>query len=206
MDDPRQRSPAAARNREPILRVLAGVLPAGARVLEIASGSGEHAVSFAAQLDGVWWQPSDPSPEARASIDGWRASEGLASVAPAVALDVLRRPWPVGSFDAVVCINMIHIAPWAACEALLAEGPAHLAPGGLLFLYGPFKRGGVHTAPSNQAFDLSLRARDPSWGVRDLGEVAALAAGHGLRLEEVFEMPGNNLSVAFRRGRVPDAD
>ena len=196
--DARGFAPATARNRDPILGVLARVIPAGARVLEIASGTGEHAMYFAARLPGVHWQPSDPSPAARASIDAWREDAGLANVAHALALDVTARPWSVGRFDALVCINMIHISPWSSCEALLAETPEHLAPRGVLYLYGPYKRGGAHTAESNEAFDRSLRARDPSWGVRDLEDVVALADKRGFKLDEVVEMPANNLSVVLR--------
>jgi cyclopropane fatty-acyl-phospholipid synthase-like methyltransferase len=196
--DSRGFAPATARNRDPILAVLVRVIPAGARVLEIASGTGEHAIYFAARLPGVSWQPSDPSPDARASIDAWRAQSCVDNVATAIELDVTKRPWPVEQFDALVCINMIHISPWAACEALFAEAPAHLAPRGVLYLYGPYKRGGAHTAESNEAFDRSLRARDPAWGVRDLDDVVALANKRGLLLDELVEMPANNLSVVFR--------
>jgi cyclopropane fatty-acyl-phospholipid synthase-like methyltransferase len=194
----RQYAPATRRNRDPILSVLARVVPAGARVLEIASGTGEHAVYFASRLPAVSWQPSDPSAEARASIDAWRTHEHSDNVAEAIELDVTRRPWDVERFDVVVSCNMIHIAPFQACRALLAEAPLHLNPRGVLFLYGPFKRNGAHTAESNHEFDRSLRARDPSWGVRDLEEVVALGDKHGLQLEEVVEMPANNLSVILR--------
>lgn len=196
----RQYAPATQRNRDPILGVLARVVPAAARVLEIASGTGEHAVYFASRLPGVHWQPSDPSKEARASIDAWRAHEQSENVAPAIELDVTRRPWDLEPFDVIVCCNMIHISPWSAGEALLAEAPRHLEPRGVLFLYGPYMRGGAHTAPSNADFDRSLRARDPSWGVRELEEVVRVGGKHGLRLEEVVEMPANNLSVVLRLG------
>lgn len=193
----RQYAQATTRNRDPILAVLARIVPAGARVLEIASGTGEHAVYFGARLPAVSFQPSDPSPEARASIEAWRS--GAANVAAPIALDAVARPWDVeGPFDAIVCINMIHIAPWAACEALLGEAPLHLRPRGVLLLYGPFMRGGVHTAESNESFDRSLRARNPSWGVRDLDVVVALAEKRGFRLDEVVEMPANNLTVVLR--------
>lgn len=195
----RQFAPATTRNRDPILSVLARVVPAGARVLEIASGSGEHAVYFASRLPAVSWQPSDPSSDARASIDAWRAEAGVGNVDPALTLDVRSRPWPVDHpFDVVVCMNMIHIAPWAACQALLAEAPLHLVPRGILFLYGPYKRDGEHTAPSNESFDRSLRARDASWGVRDLDDVTRVARANRLHLDEVVEMPANNLSLIFR--------
>jgi cyclopropane fatty-acyl-phospholipid synthase-like methyltransferase len=196
--DSRGFAPATVRNRDPILGVLARVIPAGANVLEIASGTGEHAVYFAARLPGVTWQPSDPTEGARASIDAWRSHAVVDNVAPALELDVNARPWSVGRFDAIVCINMIHIAPWSSCEALLAEAPSHLAPRGVLCLYGPYLRGGAHTAESNEAFDRSLRARNPEWGVRDLDEVVQLANKRGFRLDEVVEMPANNLSVVLR--------
>jgi cyclopropane fatty-acyl-phospholipid synthase-like methyltransferase len=194
----RQYAPATRRNRDPILGVLARVVPAGARVLEIGSGTGEHAVYFASRLPAVSWQPSDPSAEARASVDAWRTHEHSENVAPAIELDVTRRPWDVERYDIVVSCNMIHIAPFAACEALLAEAPLHLNPRGVIFLYGPFKRAGAHTAQSNDDFDRSLRARDGSWGVRDLEEVVRIAGKHGMQLEEVVEMPANNLSVILR--------
>jgi cyclopropane fatty-acyl-phospholipid synthase-like methyltransferase len=192
----RQYAQATARNRDPILGVLARVVPAGARVLEIASGTGEHAVYFASRLPGVSWQPSDPSAESRASVEAWRSE--AQNVAAPIELDVTKRPWPVDAFDVIVCINMIHIAPWTACEALLSEAPLHLAPRGLLFLYGPYMRGGKHTAESNEAFDRSLRARNPSWGVRDLDDVVAFANKRGFTLDEVVQMPANNLSVLLR--------
>jgi len=196
--DSRGFAPATGRNRDPILGVLARVVPAGARVLEIGSGTGEHAVYFAARLPGVTWQPSDPTADSRASIDAWRAHEKVDNVAPATDLDVTQRPWPVDRYDAIVCINMIHISPWCSTEALLSEAPSHLEPRGVLYLYGPYMRDGAHTAESNEAFDRSLRARNPSWGVRELGEVVRLAEKRGFRLDELVEMPANNLSVVLR--------
>jgi cyclopropane fatty-acyl-phospholipid synthase-like methyltransferase len=172
--------------------------PERGAVLEIASGAGEHAVFFAKALPGLTWQPSDPDEGARASIAAWTAAEGVANVLPPLALDAREADWDVeGPFDVVVAINMIHIAPWEATKGLMA-GCAHvLKPGGLLFLYGPYKRDGRHTAPSNEAFDASLKARDPAWGVRDLAAVAAEAAARGLSLRETVDMPANNLSVLF---------
>lgn len=200
MPETRRSAPAAARNREPILSVLERFVEEGERVLEIASGTGEHAVFLGARLPIASWQPTDPDPAARASIDAWRAHEGAARVLPSVDLDVRRQPWPVGPVDVVVCINMIHIAPWEACEALVRGAGELLPPGGVLYLYGPYRRDGAHTAPSNEDFDRSLRARDPSWGVRDLEAVEAEAARHGLGLVEVVPMPANNFSVVFRKG------
>ncbi len=197
--DARLFSPSSARNREPILEVLRSVLPDGAKVLEIASGTGEHAVHFASALP-VTWHPSDPDAASRASIASWIAHAGLETVEPPVDLDARAADWSVAErapFDAVVSINMIHIAPWAACEGLLRGASGLLRPGGAVFLYGPFSRGGVHTAPSNAAFDDSLKARDPAWGVRDLDAVEAAAGARGLSLDRIVEMPANNLSVVL---------
>jgi len=195
-------APAVARNRDPILAVLRRVLPERGLVLEIASGSGEHAVYFAAALQNLTWQPTDPDPEARDSIAAYRAAAQLPNLLPPLALDAAASSWPVTQADAVVSINMIHIAPWAAAEGLMAGAKRLLPGGGVLFLYGPFREHGQHTAPSNAAFDESLRARNREWGVRDLDEVAALASRHGLALEERLAMPANNLSVVFRRQTV----
>ncbi|MDI5892187.1 DUF938 domain-containing protein [Halomonas rhizosphaerae] len=198
MNDPRLQSPAAARNRQPILEVLRQVLPDRARVLEVASGSGEHAVYLAGAAPGWSWRPSDPSPRALASIAAWREAAGLANLHEPVELDVTG-DWPAASFDAVVAINLLHISPWAVTEALLAGAGAALVPGGVLYLYGPFRREGRHTASSNAAFDADLRARDPRWGIRDLAAVAAEAERWGLGLEQVVPMPANNLSLVFRQ-------
>lgn len=197
--DPRRFAPAAARNRDPILDALRRHLPAAGLVLEVASGSGEHAIHFAVALPGLAFQPSDPEEAARASIDAWAASSGLPNIRPALAIDAAAAGWPVAAADAVVCINMIHIAPWAAAEGLVRGAAAILPPGGPLVLYGPYRRGGAHTAPSNAAFDEDLRGRNPAWGVRDLEAVAALAAAQGFGPPEVTEMPANNLAVVFRR-------
>jgi SAM-dependent methyltransferase len=194
--DPRRFAPAAARNRDPILAALRPRLPGAGLVLEVASGSGEHAIHFAAALPGLTFQPSDADPDARASIDAWAAEAALPNIRPAIALDAATLPWPVAAADVVLCINMIHIAPWAACEGLV-RGAAGL--GAALVLYGPFRRAGAHTAPSNEAFDADLRARDPSWGVRDLEAVATLAAAQGYVAPEIVEMPANNLMLVFRR-------
>jgi SAM-dependent methyltransferase len=192
-------SPAAARNRDPILEVLRRVLPARGTVLEIASGSGEHAVYFAAALPHLVWQPTDPDPAALRSIAAYRASAGLPNLAPPVALDAAASAWPVEAADAVVAINMVHIAPWRATEGLMAGAARVLGPAGVLYLYGPYMVDGAHTAPSNAAFDESLKARDPAWGVRDVADVSALARSHGFVLAERVAMPANNLSLIFRR-------
>ncbi len=199
MTDARQFAPAAARNRAPILEILRHVLPAQGPVLEVASGTGEHAVHFAAALPGVVWQPSDADPGARASIAAWTATSALKNVRPPLDLDAAAAAWPIAAASAVVCFNMIHIAPWNAATGLIAGAARILPAGGVFFLYGPFKRDGRHTAPSNAAFDDSLRARNPEWGVRDLDDVASLAARAGFGVPEVVAMPANNLSAVFRK-------
>jgi cyclopropane fatty-acyl-phospholipid synthase-like methyltransferase len=193
-------APAAQRNRGPILEVLQRVLPARGRVLEIASGSGEHVVHFARALPQLTWQPSDPDPAARESIRAWIAHEKLDTALTPLALDVTRARWAhaLEPVDAVLCINMIHISPWEACLGLLYGCEMLLPQGGPLVLYGPFMRAGAHTAPSNAAFDASLRRQDPRWGVRDLDDVQREAALRGFQLAEVVEMPANNLTVVLR--------
>ncbi len=198
-DHRRRVAASSERNRDPILAVLKRVLPAAGTVLEVASGTGQHAAYFAPRFPRLIWQPSDPDPEMRASIAAWAAGTGDANLKPPLDLDVWSASWPVDSADAVVAVNMIHIAPWAACEGLLAGAGRLLDSGGILYLYGPFHVGGRPTAPSNATFDESLRRRNPEWGVRDVDAVAAAAAAHGLELTETVEMPANNLSVVFRR-------
>lgn len=192
-------APAAARNREPILRALRPVLPPSGLLLEVASGSGEHALHLARALPGLVVQPSDPDPDHRRSVDAWAATAALPNLRPALPLDAAAPDWPLPAADAVLCVNMIHIAPWAATLGLLRGASRLLPPGGPLLLYGPFRRGGAHTGPGNAAFDDSLRARDPRWGVRDLEAVAAAAAAEGLALAEVLPMPADNLVLVFRR-------
>ena len=193
-------SPAAERNCRPILDVLRQVLPAAGLVLEIASGGGQHAAFFAPQFPNLSWQPSDPDAAARQSIAAWIETAGAPNLRPALALDASAAEWPVKHADAVVCINMVHISPWAACLGLL-KGAARLLPAdGVLYLYGPFQRDGRHTAPSNLAFDDDLKSRNPDWGVRDVGKVAAAAAAQGFGAPGIIPMPANNLSVVFRRG------
>lgn len=195
----RRHAPAAARNREPILDVLRQYLPADGLVLEVASGSGEHIMHFAAALPALDFQPSDADAEARASIDDWTRTTGLANVRPALALDAQSPAWPLDRADAVLCSNMIHIAPWPAAVGLIAGAGRVLMAGGVFHLYGPFRRDGRHTAPSNDAFDRSLRQSNPDWGVRDLEAVATLADEHGFGPPEIIAMPANNLSLVFRR-------
>jgi SAM-dependent methyltransferase len=195
----KRHAPATARNRQPILDVLRPRLPAQGIVLEIASGSGEHIVHFAEALPDLVFQPSDLSAEARASIDDWVQAEGLGNVRPAMALDATLESWPIERADAVLCCNMIHIAPWEAATGLISGAAGVLADGGTLYLYGPYRRGGRHTAPSNEAFDHDLRQRNPAWGVRDLEAVSALAAAQGFGPPEIIDMPANNLSLVFKR-------
>ena len=193
-------SPSTARNRQPILEVLRPRLPERARVLEVASGAGEHAVFLASALPGVSWQPTDRDAEALASIAAWRDAAGPANLAAPIGLDAADlASWPAGPFEAVVCINMVHISPWAATQGLMAGAGRVLTPGGRLFLYGPYLEAEVETAPSNLAFDQSLKSRDPAWGLRDLAQVTALAAENGLSFAERVAMPANNLIVMFER-------
>ena len=196
--DARMFAPAAMRNREPILAILRRVLPRSGLVLEVASGTGEHIAHFAAGLPGLTFQPTEFDADRRASVDAWAA--GLRNVRPAVALDATAPVWPVERAAAMFCANMIHIAPWEATLGLLAGAGRVLPPGGVLVLYGPYMQGGAHTVESNAAFDADLRMRDARWGVRDLDEVARVAACAELRLEEIVAMPANNLVVVFRRG------
>lgn len=192
-------APAAARNRDAILNVLQSVLPAQGTILEIASGSGEHIVHFAQSLQHLHWQPSDPEPAALASIAAWSAEAALANIAPPVKLDACSLDWPVARVDAILCINMIHIAPWEATLGLMAGAGRLLAPGALLYLYGPFHEDGIPLAPSNAEFDASLKARDPQWGLRHVDDVADVATRHGLTLRKRTAMPANNLSLIFYR-------
>ncbi|WNG21737.1 DUF938 domain-containing protein [Cystobacter fuscus] len=194
----KRHAPSAERNREPLLPVLREVLPAQGTVLELASGTGQHAVFFARALPGLTWQPTDLDPTALASIEAWRQEEGPPNLRAPLALDVLAEPWPVERADALVAINLVHISPWEACQGLLRGAGRVLAPGGPLVLYGAYFIEGQPPAPSNLAFDASLRERDPSWGVRELGAVTAEARRHGLERERVIEMPSHNLTVVFR--------
>lgn len=191
-------APATLRNRDAILTVLRDALPPAGLVLEVASGSGEHAIHFAAALPALEWQPSDPDPAALASIAAWRAEAGLPNVRAPILLDAAG-DWLIDRADAILCINMVHISPWDATLGLMHGAGRVLAPGGLLYLYGPYVRDGVETAPSNLAFDASLKARDPRWGVRRLEDVVAAAERQGLRFDRLVEMAANNLSVIFRR-------
>ncbi|WP_343657007.1 DUF938 domain-containing protein [Paraburkholderia caribensis] len=195
----RQHAPSAERNREPILAVLERVLPATGTVLEIASGTGQHAIHFAAALPDLVWQPSDLDGEARASIAAWTAHSGLTNVRPPLAVDVRDASWGIEAAAAIVCINMIHISPWASAQGLIGGAGRLLGPGGVLFLYGPYRRGGAHTAPTNAAFDDQLQRRNPAWGVRNMEDVMALAEAAGFDADEPIAMPANNFSLVFRK-------
>ncbi len=197
--DNRRSAPHVARNAAPIADVLREVLPAGGLVLEVASGTGEHLLHFAHAFPRLLFQPSDPEPAALRSIEAWRQEAGLSNLLPAVALDARAAEWPVAKADAILCINMVHISPWDATVGLMRGAGRLLAEGAPLYLYGAYRQAGVETAPSNEAFDADLRARNPEWGVRDLEAVVAEAENNGLRLDAVMEMPANNLSVVFRK-------
>jgi hypothetical protein len=200
-EDARRQAPAVARNRDPILQLLRRHLPGQGLVLELASGSGEHIRHFAEALPQLSFQPSDPDPGCRASIDAWAAP--LPNIRPALALDAAAA-WPALRADAVLCINMVHISPWAASVGLFRGAAAVLPAGGLLYLYGPFRQDGVPTAPSNEEFDASLRSRNPEWGLRDLSAISALAVQHGFTPPSIEPMPANNLSLIFRRAAAQD--
>lgn len=193
-------SAACERNRAPILEILREVLPETGLVLEIASGTGMHAAFMAPALPSIEWQPSDADDEALASIEAWRLESGAPNLRPPVRLDVGAASWPIERADAIFNANMIHISPWAVTLGLLDGAARVLSAGAPLVMYGPYKRGGAHTAPSNASFDESLRARDPSWGVRDLEVVVEEAAARGLDFEQVRELPANNLCVVYRKG------
>ncbi len=199
MSDDRRSAPHVARNAEPIAGVLREILPARGLVLEVASGTGEHILHFARAFPKLLWQPSDPEPVSQRSIEAWRAEAGLFNLLPPVALDARAADWPVLQADAILCINMIHISPWSATRGLMRGAGRLLQPGAPLYLYGAYRRAGVETAPSNEAFDESLKARDPAWGLRALEAVAAEAETHGLTLDRVVEMPANNISAVFRK-------
>ena len=189
---------AADRNKGPILDVLEEVLPERGLVLEIASGAGRHVAYFAAALAGLVWQPSEPDAELRRMI---AAAAVTPNVREPLDLDVLRQPWPISAADAIVNINMIHVTPWEATEALISGATEVLADGGVLYMYGPYRRFGGHTAPSNAAFDERLGMQDGRWGLRDMEDVERLAGAAGLVLERRVAMPANNFSLVFRRGR-----
>ncbi len=199
--DARQYASATQRNRQPILEVLLTVLPPQGNILEIASGTGEHGTFFAEHLNPRRWIPSEPNPMLRASISAWQNKFPAENLHSPLDIDTRQEKWVIEDreiiIDAIVNINMIHISPWNACLGLMAGANRILPSGGILYLYGPFKRDGKHTAPSNQVFDRSLKASNPEWGVRDLEEVSAVAENHGLKLTEIIAMPANNFSVIW---------
>jgi hypothetical protein len=197
--DARRYAPHVARNTGPILEALRETLPEKGLVLEVASGSGEQSAAFARAFPKLLWQPSDPDPAALASIDAWRQSEALFNLLPAIELDARATGWRIASAEAIVCINMVHISPWSACLGLIHGAGRLLEPGMPLYLYGPYRQASVETAPSNEAFDQSLKSRNPEWGLRNLEDVAGEAERHGLALERAVPMPSNNLSLIFRR-------
>ncbi len=199
MTDGRRSAAHVARNAEPITDQLRSILPARGLVLEVASGTGEHIVHFARAFPDLVFQPSDPDPAALASIEAWRAAEGPPNLLAPIELDAASDSWPVARADAIWCINMVHISPWAATLGLLAGAGRLLPAGGKLYLYGAYRQRGVPTAASNEAFDRSLRGRNPEWGVRQLEDVIAAASDRGLALEHIVPMPANNLSVIFAR-------
>ena len=196
----KRHAPATARNSEPLAGVLAEELPASGLVLEIASGSGEHAVFLARRFPALDWQPSDHVAEALASVDAWAAEGSCTNLRPAIALDAAQADWPIAAADAALCVNMVHISPWDAAVGLFAGAGRILASGAPLVLYGPFIEPEQETAASNLAFDQSLKQRNPEWGLRDLTDLDALAADHGLRRTARHAMPANNLALVYRRG------
>ncbi|WP_259781737.1 class I SAM-dependent methyltransferase [Aestuariispira ectoiniformans] len=200
-NDMRLFAPAAARNRDPILTVFREVAPSAGLVLEIASGTGEHAAHIAPQFPDLSWQPSDLDPANLASIDAHAAHSGAENIRQALTLDVTAQPWPLTQAAMILNVNMIHISPWECTIALMAGAGTVLEDGGVLYLYGPYRREGAHTAPSNEAFDLSLQSRDRRWGVRDLEQVVEEAGKNDLHLDRVVPMPANNFSVIFRKAR-----
>jgi hypothetical protein len=197
--DERRSAPSALRNRDPILEVLRRALPDKGTVLEIASGTGEHVLHFARHLPHLLWQPSDPSPEARASIAAWLDAEGTPNVRAPIDLDASARSWPIEEADAIIAINLVHISPWKVAVGLMVGAKRLLPVGGVLYLYGPYRQRERPLAASNAAFDADLRNRNPQWGLRDVADVAAVAERNDLHLEEVVDMPANNLSLLFTR-------
>jgi hypothetical protein len=197
--DDRLVSPSAERNKGPIADILKHVLPDHGTVLEISSGTGQHVVHFAREMPDLTWQPSERDGPSLQSIERWMAAENLPNILAPLRIDVTERPWPAGNAAAVVCLNMIHIAPWAAAEGLIRGAGSILAQGGILFLYGPYRQSGVPTSPSNEAFDAQLRSRNREWGLRSVEDVARYTMLHGFGAPDIHEMPANNLSLVFRK-------
>ena len=199
----RRSAPAAQRNREPIAEVLADWLPKRGLVLEIASGTGEHAVHFAKRFPNLQWQPSDLHPDALRSIAAWREESRLPNLREPIALDAAKPDWPLDQADAVLSINMVHISPWASALGLIDGAARLLAEGAPLILYGPWLKDDIPTVDSNLAFDADLKRRDPEWGLRRVEDFAAAAEGHALALEDLRQMPANNLMLLFRKQAAP---
>lgn len=198
-EDLRRYYPATERNRDSIVTVLRRILPPSGLILEIASGSGEHAAHLATVFQNLVWQPSDRDPALLDSISAHANASGAANMQPPLVLDVAVQPWPIDEAAAILCINMVHISPWSACQMLLKGAGALLTEGGVLYLYGPYMRRGRHTAPTNAAFDESLRQRNPAWGLRKVEDVELEAQQYGLVLEEIVDMPANNFSLILRK-------
>ncbi|WP_370189365.1 DUF938 domain-containing protein [Qipengyuania sp.] len=195
----KRHAPATARNSQPLAEVLARELPASGLVLEVASGTGEHAVFMARRFPALDWQPSDCATDALHSVEAWAQDAGLANLRPAIALDAAAGEWPIEAADAVLCVNMVHISPWEATVGLFAGAGRLLPAGAPLIFYGPFIEDGVETAPSNRAFDQSLKARDPRWGLRRVADIDALAISQNLQRTARHEMPANNLVLVYRK-------
>jgi len=195
----KRHAPATARNSQPLAEVLARELPASGLVLEVASGTGEHAVFMARRFPALDWQPSDCATDALHSVEAWAQDAGLANLRPAIALDAAAGEWPIEATDAVLCVNMVHISPWEATVGLFAGAGRLLPAGAPLIFYGPFIEDGVETAPSNRAFDQSLKARDPRWGLRRVADIDALAISQNLQRTARHEMPANNLVLVYRK-------
>ncbi len=199
MGEAKRYAPATERNRDAIAHVLMGMLPKSGTVLEVASGTGEHIVHFARCFPHLTWQPSDYDDAGLASIAAWTEESGLSNINPPIRIDASAEVWPISHADAILCINMVHISPWAATLGLMAGAGRLLSTGGALYLYGPYFEDGVDTAASNLEFDQSLRDRNPEWGIRRLSDIITAAAQYGLSLDTKIEMPANNLSLIFRR-------
>jgi hypothetical protein len=198
-EDARRYAPSSARNRDALLQVLKLILPQTGTILEIASGTGEHACYFAPAFGAAIWQPTDADESAIASINAHREADSPANLAPPLRLNVMESKWKVNAADAVLCVNMVHITPWVCCKNLL-RGCAHvLSPGAPLVLYGPFKQDGAHTAPSNAKFDQTLRGQNAEWGIRDMAEIAEAGKARGLTIEDPIAMPSNNFCLIFRQ-------
>ena len=202
-DSARRHAPATARNRDFILEVLEAHLPSSGMVLEVASGTGEHTSYFATKFKGLTWQPTDLSDDNLITIEAWRAHVAAENILPARKLDVTEADWDLAHLSAplsaILAINLIHISPWAVAEALIAGAGDRLTSGGVLYLYGPYKRDGAHTSDSNASFDMTLKSRDPSWGIRDMEAVISLAMAAGFGAPEIVPMPANNFSLVFRK-------